>query len=447
MIKRSFIFTLLALLTAANTSYAGLVQTFGVGSAAKGQAEAFAAKADDYSACYYNPAGLTQIESPTLSASVNFYDAEGKIKDFEVNSSLTGNANLNTMGPSRMNSSGDPLFTPTMGFVMPVNDAWSFGIAAYSPFGLRVLWDRNPYKNSTALYAWESTYYRTVINPTAAYKVNDKLSLGFGVSMGHSVSHAGRAVPMNPLTGALGLTHIKMEAEDDFNYSFNAGILYKPSKDLSMGLTYRSITHTDFEGDFYIAGKKVAPVDMKYDHPQSVQGGIRYNFTDSLAVETDLVWTNWDINRNQVEKTPMSPTGAITYERNWENTVMYKIGTEWQATEAIALRAGYGYDPTPVPTETFDIGWPDTDRNMFTVGLGWDISDKWSLDTALQYIRSNPMRKVSGSTNLNHVYGALIEAYTKMNPAIPDIPADTVNTKLKMEGLMVAYSLTMNYKF
>lgn len=447
MIKRSFIFTMMALLAAANASYAGCVQTFGVGSAAKGQAEAFTAKADDYSACYYNPAGLTQIKSPTLSATVNLYDAEAKIKDFEVNSSLTGNANLNTMGPSRMHSTGEPLFTPTMGFAMPINNTWSFGIAGYSPYGLRVLWDHNPVKNSTALYAWETTYYRTVINPTAAYKVNETLSLGFGVSMGHSIADAGRTLPLNPLTGAPGATAVKLETEDDFNYSFNAGVLYKPNSDLSMGLTYRSVTNTDFEGDFYVAGKRVASAEMQYDHPQSVQGGIRYNFTKDLAVETDLVWTNWDINRQQVEKTAMSPSGAIVYDRDWENTVQYKIGTEWKATESIALRAGYAYDPTPVPEETFDIGWPDTDRSMYTIGLGWTMTEKWSLDTALQYIRSTPMRSVSGSSNLNHVYGSLIETYTKMNPSIPDIPADTVNTTMKMEGLMVAYSLTMNYKF
>ncbi len=447
MIKRSFVFTLLALFAAADASYSGCIETFGVGSTAKGQAEAVAAQADDPYAVYYNPAGLVQIKRPTVSVTFNLYDAEGKIKDFEVNSSLTGNANLNTMGPSRMHSTGEPLVTPTMGFAMPVNDKWSFGIAAYSPYGLRILWDHNPYKNSTALYGWESTYYRTVISPTAAYKVNDKLSLGFGTSLGHSISHAGRTLPLNPLTGAMGQTALKLELEDDFNYSFNAGILYKPSDDISMGLTYRSVTNTDFEGDAYVAGKKVATVDMKYDHPQSVQGGIRYKFTSDPAVETDLVWTNWDINRMQNEKTALVAGGTIVHERYWENTVQYKIGAEWQATESIKLRSGYCYDPTPVPTETFDIGWPDTDRSIYTIGLGWTITDSWSLDTALQYIRSTPMRNVSGSSELNHLYGSLIEQYTKMNPAIPDIPADTVNTKLKMEGLMVAYSLSLNYKF
>lgn len=70
-----------------------------------------------------------------------------------------------------------------------------------------------------------------------------------------------------------------------------------------------------------------------------------------------------------------------------------------------------------------------------------DYVRKWSLDTALQYIRSTPMRSVSGSSELNHTYGKIVESMTQGL-----IPESTVDTKLKMEGLMVAYSLTMNYK-
>lgn len=442
MLKRSFIFSLLAFLAATNTAYSGCVQSFGTGAVAKGQSEAVAAQADDPYACYYNPAGLTQIDRPMVSASVNLYDAEVKIKDFKVTSSKTGDANLNTFGPSRMHSTGEPLVTPTIGFAMPINDSWSFGVAAYSPYGLRVLWDHNPAKNSAALYAWESTYYRTVINPTAAYKINDKLSAGFGVSLGHSVFHTGRTVPINPITGAPGLTALKLEAEDDFNYSFNAGLLYKPNDSLSMGLTYRSETDTDFEGDIYIAGKKTAPVSINYDHPQSVQGGIRYKFLENLAIETDLVWTNWDINSDQIEKTPMSPTGSFYHERDWENTVQYKIGAEWQATESFIVRTGYTYDPTPVPTETFDIGWPDTDRSVYNIGIGWIANENWSIDSALIYVRSTPMRSVSGSSELNHLYGTLAEKASS-----GAIPADSVNVSLKDEGLLVGYSMTVNYKF
>lgn len=457
MVKKSFIISLLACLTTANASYAGCLQTFGVGSAAKGQSEAVAAQANDPYAVYYNPAGLTQIERPTVTTTFNLYDAEAKIKHFEVNSTLTGDRNLmEGMSSTKTNSNGEPLFTPTMGFAMPVNKDWSLGVAAYSPYGLRVLWNHDPYKNPAALYAWESTYYRTVINPTAAYKISDALSLGFGVSLGHSISHAGKTLVINPSTMVKTPTALKMEAEDSFNYSFNAGVLYKLNESVSMGLTYRSATDTDFEGDVYLAGKKMSDVEMKYDHPASAQGGIRLKVLENLSIETDLVWTGWNVNDRQVEKLknfvdPVTEArfkalngGSLAFDHNrsWNNTIQYKIGTEWQATKELTLRAGYTYDPTPVPDETFDIGWPDTDRSVFNLGLGYAINDSWSIDSAFLYVRSTPMRKVSESTELNHNYGAIVQAGTG-----GQIPASTVNTKMEMEGLMAGYSLSVNYKF
>lgn len=457
MIRKSFIFSLLACLSVTNISYAGCLQTFGVGSAAKGQAEAVSAKANDPYAVYYNAAGLSQLERPTVTGTYNLYDAEGKIKHFEVNSTLTGDKNLmEGMASTKTNSNGEPLSTPTMGYAMPINRNWSFGVAAYSPYGMRVLWKHNPYQNPAALYAWESTYYRTVVNPSVAYKINEALSIGFGTSLGHSISHAGKTLPVNPSTMVAIPTALKMEAEDSFNYSFNAGVLYKLNNSVSMGLTYRSVTYTDFEGDVYLAGKKMSEVEMKYDHPASMQGGVRFKVMDDLEIETDLVWTEWNVNDRQVEKLshfvdPVTEArfkalngGSLAFDHNrsWNNTIQYKLGTEWTATKDLTLRAGYTYDPTPVPDDTFDIGWPDTDRSIFNLGFGYVITQNWSVDSALQYVRSTPMRKVSGSTELNHNYGAIVQAATG-----GQIPASTVNTKMEMEGLMVAYSLSLNYKF
>lgn len=127
---------------------------------------------------------------------------------------------------------------------------------------------------------------------------------------------------------------------------------------------------------------------MKYDHPDSTQAGIRYKVLDNLAIETDIIWTRWNVNRNQ-DETLSNPTSdyakaflmkmsqgtmVFKHDRSWNNTIQYKIGAEYQLNKDIMLRAGYGYDPTPVPTDTFDIGWPDTDRSMYTIGLGWIMS-------------------------------------------------------------------------
>ena len=72
------------MLLAASDSQAGLVQTFGVGANATAQGEAVVAHANDPFAVYYNPAGLTLIKKPVVTAGLMVFDAAVKITDFKV---------------------------------------------------------------------------------------------------------------------------------------------------------------------------------------------------------------------------------------------------------------------------------------------------------------------------------------------------------------------------
>lgn len=73
--KRILILTAIFCFTAVS-AYAGCLETFGIGAKEAAQGKAVAAQADTPFAIYYNPAGLTQIEKPTLSAGSMFFKAE-----------------------------------------------------------------------------------------------------------------------------------------------------------------------------------------------------------------------------------------------------------------------------------------------------------------------------------------------------------------------------------
>jgi len=496
-LKRILTFTAIFIFTAAS-AHAGLVETFGIGAKETAQGKAVAAQADTPFAVYYNPAGLTQIEGPTLSAGATVYDATVSSDNFRLKDG-NGDPIPNPGWDTDNETDNDPLVNPAMGYAMPVTDKISFGIAAYSPYGLHIKSNKNPYENPISFYAWESMYVRTAVTPTIAYKLNDKISVGFGVSLGQSETEAGKTYRYNPfasaaasdpdninmLSTAIGsvaaavpggadasetavitqevagaailstdsangdLNDLKLEAKDDFNASWNAGIMYKASDKLSMGLTYRSRTDADFKGDVFFKGVNIGSVTMDYDHPDQVQGGVRYAFTDSFSVEFDLTWTHWSINKEQVEPMNLNKLSSLTddatnalaaginantklssaekeaiitalasqdlsadpttkvaaHERDWENTLQYQLGAEWLLNEKLALRGGIIYDPTPVPDHTFDQGWPDTDRTVFNIGAGYKITDQWEIDTVFQFITSTPPRDIEGdSDELNHTF-------------------------------------------
>ena len=75
----------LALLCAPSTLYASGFRILDQSASATGQASAFTAQADDASAVYYNPAGMTQLRGVQVSlganligGSTNFRDAAGQ---------------------------------------------------------------------------------------------------------------------------------------------------------------------------------------------------------------------------------------------------------------------------------------------------------------------------------------------------------------------------------
>ncbi len=513
------------LLLTASYSNAGNVQTFGIGSSASAQSEAVSAYSNDPFAVYYNPAGLVLTKQSVLSTGFMGYTPNIEIENFKAVNADGTDLNAAAGYSSNAELKNSDVMIPHMGYAMQINEKLFFGIAAYSPYGLHVNWDKNPAKNPGAAYAWESYYGRMVVTPSLGYKINDKLSVGFGVSLGESVSEAGKTFTRSPYTiakanaaataytdlaadatdsaataginagtamaggdmdayysymvqagvstqaaatytdaatkaaGAAALyttlngSELRLEAKDDFNYSFNAGVMYQPVDVVSMGFTYRGRTKTKFEGDTIVTGAtnlldptgdKInisGSVDMDFDHPESIQAGVRYFASKDISVEFDMTWTRWSILEKQVENVVLKNVPALgdvplafAHARNWEDTIQYKIGAEWKVLGNLALRSGYTYDPTPIPDDTFDMGWPDTDRSVFNVGCGWGITDSWVLDSVVQYVVSIPTRKISGSSpEFNDEYSAVY--------------GDTVEVSLKDKGTLWGLGLTLSYLF
>lgn len=493
---------LITLLVSVSTAFAGNVETFGIGSRATALGGAYTATADDPFAAYYNPAGLSQIDKHYVAAGVHIVDPSLKIKGYKVYSRMTDG---NVFGPVDVSDSSDTLLVPHLGYAQPINDKISIGVAAYVPFGLDITWPRGPVDSPipTAYNFFGSYYIREVVTPTISYKVNDKFSIGFGVSLGKSTSGAERinyyptSAP-TAMTGALmkagydqatagamaqgafatlpggrlpasqadagvafagmsaaqyqGLclvqaahdinnVHTKIELTDDFNYSFNVGMLYKPIDFMTLGLTYRSQAQAEFEGDAYFNGVHGADVEMQYDHPEQVQLGVRIQPHKRFFIEGDVVWTQWgnaDYQKESFEPALLGMVPYKQYERDWRNTNQVRLGAEWQATDIITLRGGYFYDPSPIPDKTFDLMWPDADRKTYSLGAGFNFGNL-TVDLAVQYAIAEDDRFIGGeSENLNSSYNPLKKSgIDNQNRGVSGIA----------DGYLWAYGMTVSYQF
>ncbi|MDD2390386.1 MAG: outer membrane protein transport protein [Desulfobacterales bacterium] len=426
---KKIIFTLV-LLFSVSICYGGNVDTCGIGSKATALGGAFSAYADDPFAAYYNPAGLSQIDHIMISGGVQMLDPSLNIYDYQISG---------VAGSTDISDTSDNLFVPHFGVAYPISDKIVAGLAVYVPYGLDIQWDGNAAANPAAYDCTRSYYFREVVTPSFSYKFNDKFAVGLGISLGKSETGVERnSYAANKLYGR----DVKTETElkDDFNYSYNIGAMFKPIETVTLGLTYRSRTDTDFEGNLTVTGLTAAPValdaETSIDHPEQIQAGIRYQPHEKLSLEFDYVWTNWSlIDRYIVNLTPGPTAMALlgkqreTFERQWNDTTQIRFGVEWAVNRLLVLRAGYFYDPSPIEDNTFDIQWPDADKKTYSAGLGLNF-DRWSIDAVFQYAMVESERQIGGESE------TLNDAYTVVST--PDI-------SMSADGNIWGIGLTFNY--
>jgi long-chain fatty acid transport protein len=271
--------------------FAGNVDTFGIGSKATAMGGAFSAYADDVYATHYNPAGLTQINSLTISVGAEYMDPELKVHDYTATDYNGGNVASNV----GFNDDSDNLLVPHFGIAMPIGN-FVLGLTAYVPYGLHIKWDDDPEKNPAVYVAAESYYIREVVAPTLAYKINDKWSIGGAILIGKTYAAEKRRVYAPGLPNHNKLVTVEME--DSFNWSFNLGVQYKPIEQVTIGLTYRSKADVELEGDAEVddwsgVGGDVDVDGVEIDHPEQIQFGVRYVPINNFSMEIDVVYSKW----------------------------------------------------------------------------------------------------------------------------------------------------------
>ncbi|RUM43663.1 MAG: long-chain fatty acid transporter, partial [Desulfurobacterium sp.] len=228
---------------------------------------------------------------------------------------------------------------------------------------------------------------------------------------------------------------VKGELSDDFNISFNVGILYRPYDNLSFGLTYRSRTQTDFEGTVEVVGVDKVHATTEIDHPEQLQAGVMYRPNKRLTLTADVVWTNWSIIDGYTVRFDRELLGKKeeVFPRHWKDTRQVRIGIEYKLSEIVTLRGGYFYDPSPIPDSTFDMLWPDADKKTYSFGLGLNFG-RLSVDTVLQYIIAEYKREIGGES-------------VELNGSYPGSTGEPGTVAMSADGHLWGYGITVNYRF
>ena len=379
------------------------------GTKAMGMANAFVAQADDPSAVFYNPAGIAFQDGTTVSLGVTVINVpetefKGTTKLGDLQPGLGVTQNVNT------NARDDIFFPPNFYMTTSRPDSpWAFGIGMGSLFPLAKRWDTtSPFRDQIKEIAIKPIN----INPTVAYRF-DSLNLAVAVGVDYTYADVwleksacadAYALGIAPMPGvsAIQLGELELEADGD-GWGYNAGLLWKPSEKLSIGISYRSEIELDFDGDadyqITAAGQSVYSMLAGYSEmtyatnakteitlPDAWSFGVAFKPIERLTVEVDadrFGWSSYDsldiyFSENTVLQDSLNP-------KKWDDVWAYRIGMQYAATENLDLRIGYARDNNPIPSETIGPELPDADRNNYTFGIGYH-TDRAVIDLAYMWV-------------------------------------------------------------
>jgi long-chain fatty acid transport protein len=251
-----------------------------------------------------------------------------------------------------------------------------------------------------------------IFNPTLAYKFNDNLSVGVGVSYIHSSLELDLTYLLD-LTAIppLGAYDVPVTAENTTGtaWAVNAGALYKGEK-FSLGFNWRGGFTIDYDGDLDLDMSNVpialpenGTVVAPFSFPHVMGIGAAFNLSDQVILTADVhyvLWSAFDVITVEAD-VPGLPI-ALDFppiDENFEDSFLFRIGMQYQMNENFALRGGFLYDQTPQPVASMDPMLPDSDRWALTAGFGYNIGG-FAIDVAYQFEpfkdRTSPNRSLAG---------------------------------------------------
>lgn len=395
---------------------------------ATGRSSAFAATADNASAVYYNPAGITQLDG--LSLRLGAYGIALKDK-FEPESS--DGEETETISPVQG--------TPSMYLTYhPEKQPVAMGLGVYAPYGLGIEYPDDA-QFRTIARAGKIAY--VTVNPVFAVQVSRTLSLAAGFTVNYAQAELEQGI------AARG-DNFRFKGEG-VAYGFTAGALWKPAEQHSFGLKYHSASDFNLSGhtsaklsdqqraairegnaqirktreDFGELGDAavlaaglplegfperfpVEDADGDLHFPQFIVAGYSFRPTPDWNFEINVDWTDWDSLNTVTLNQQLGANLQIPF--NYTSSFIYEFGVTRYFKNGAHLSTGYMFSENSVPESQFSPGVPDADRHLWTLGVGHK-GQRYTWDVAYQLAYS-PTRTVNNNNLSDGRYDFLSHAIT-----------------------------------
>ncbi len=319
--------------------FAGGCDNSGVGLKGFSAGSAYTGIADDASAVYYNPGGLSFLDSNIWYGEVYGYVVGTKYEHTDV---------------SHKNKSDEKIFIPGF-FIAKGNSKYALGFGFYVPYG-GALTEYSDFNKTSFDHECKSAL--SAFTLSAAYRVLPDLSIGAGVSVYNGIFESKNS---------------GVESEYDnmpAGYGYNIGIMYRPAQKWSMGFSLRSEVDVKMDGKICVAGQEFDS-RVEFTLPWYYEFGVGYRPNSRLTLGFSYRYMLW----GDMDETSFTTAGTkIDLPTNYKNSWLAGLGIAYETGGESTLIAGVNYAQGATKNKGLDAATNDVDLLVLSVGILYDLN-------------------------------------------------------------------------
>ncbi|MCS6796971.1 MAG: outer membrane protein transport protein [Myxococcota bacterium] len=360
---------------------------FGMGSRAAALAGAVSADVEDWSAHYYNPAGVAR--AGRLRLGLGWF---GVLFDMHVDDA---------------SSPLDPVRGAVFGFVLPVcvgTVPLAVGLGAHLP-DARISRSRALPRQRPRWEMYDNRPHRAYLAAHVAVEPVDDVRLGVGLGFlstsRTSLDLRGRLDALNPsasrlehaVTGDLGAVRYPQAGlQWDASRHLSLGVVYRHEYALDTSLLARARASITGVGEPIPGSLDLRTASVNAFVPRQLSVGVAFRPDDRWRIGMEVTWIDWSSYRSSIGSTDARLEIAVPPElrdlirvpdeipstrpipAGFRDRWVPRAGVEHVVatggTWSLTARGGYLFESTPVPDQRGFSNLLDNDRHLFCAGLG-----------------------------------------------------------------------------
>lgn len=264
-------------------------------------------------------------------------------------------------------------------------------------------------------FIWDNRPHRVALDVAAALRIGTFLALGGGATF--LADGAGNGIDFRVgLRAGQVIAESALDVELPLRAAPVLGLLLTPRDDVRIGLRYSGQISLDLRLDILaqvdvpgtpIGGDTLISVrGIDLYTPEQAAAGVSLGPWRGWTLHTELVWSNWSVLQEASSDVALAVNIGISPSilqlrqpsPGFSDTLSPRLGVEREVAlgraTSLALRAGYRFEPTPVPEQTGLSSLMDADRHVVGIGAGLRLEPTcqgrphpvvraWTLDASL----------------------------------------------------------------